>query len=439
MQRFKQFLFTNRSAKQTVAKNTFWLFVGELGSKLLKLGIFGYGARMLGTNEWGVFSYGLALIGVFSIFSDIGINAVLQREVARKTGVVDSYLSAAFFLKATLSLISALVLYTVSFFVHSNAIAIIIPLISVLLFIDSIREFGYAVNRAHEQMETEALIKLCTNALIAGIAFLLIRHTPNASALLQAYIYAGIVGLIFLYFTMRPYIKALRLQNDHVLLRTIMREAWPIGIVAMFGTILSSIDTLLLGWFTDSGQVGLYAAAQKPVQLVWLIPGLLATALLPLLSRNAHTHDETFVKALGRTVTATLALMVPVIFVTIVGAKYIITVLFGNGYIQAIPLLQIISIGTLVTIPSIFLSNALLAYGKQKLTLRFIAIGAVSNVILSLILIPHYHMYGAALSYTLSQLISNVYMVIVCRTIPALRFTLSIRHLKEDILSIIRH
>jgi O-antigen/teichoic acid export membrane protein len=438
IQKIKNFLFKNSTNHQITTKNTLWLGIGEIGSRIIKLFIFVQAARILGVSEWGVFSYGLALIGVFSIFSDIGTNAVVLREVAKKSTEQQRYISTGFFIKTALTIISALVLCSTVLVTNNTTIKPLIPLVAIMLFIDSIREFGFTLNRASEKMETEAIIKLLANTLLAAVAITAIHYIPTASSLMVAYIVAGILSLLLLSYTVRKYIPLLIENFDRTLIRSIFIEAWPIGVVAVFGSILSSIDTIILGWLKTTTDVGLYAAAQKPLQLLWLAPGLMSTALLPYFSRTAGSDDVGFSKILGRAITACLAIMTPLVMICIVGARPIITLLFGPTYSAAVPVLQISAIGGLIVIPSIFLSNALLAHHKQKVTLQFIAIGALSNIILSFILIPPYGMYGAAISYTLSQLISNICILVLTRRIPSLRFYIRPSELKTDIKKIFK-
>ncbi len=438
MQRLKKFLFTNTSNKQTVVKNGLWLLVGEFGSRVLKLGVFMYAARALGVIEWGMFSYGLALMGTFSIFSDIGMNAILLREVSKKSDLMHRYISTGFYIKGVLSVISSILVLTTLFFIKDTALIVLIPLVALMLFIDSMREFGYTINRSFERMEVEAGIKIVSTLLLAIVATYTLFMRPDAQSLMVAYIFAGILSLILLYATVRKYTTTLIHSFDRSLVRTILIESWPIGIIAVFGTILSSIDTLLLGWLTDTTQVGYYAAAQKPLQLLWLVPSLMATALLPFFSRSVTNSEKSFAEVLGRAISIALVLILPLVLLTILLARPIILILFGTQYISAIPLLQIIAVSAIATIPSMFISNALIAYRKQKMILQFIAIGAVSNIILSLILIPHYGMYGAALSFTISQIIANACMLFYTRSIPAFCFSLNIKSLSTDIRSLLR-
>ncbi|MCL5004783.1 MAG: hypothetical protein M1170_02470, partial [Patescibacteria group bacterium] len=59
LQKIKSFLFENKTTRQTIAKNTFWLFFGEISSRVLRAAIVIYAARVLGADGWGVFSYAI--------------------------------------------------------------------------------------------------------------------------------------------------------------------------------------------------------------------------------------------------------------------------------------------------------------------------------------------------------------------------------------------
>ncbi|MDP3901436.1 MAG: oligosaccharide flippase family protein, partial [bacterium] len=95
----KNWLFQNQNIAQTIAKNTFWLFSGQIVSRLLRAAIVIYAARVLGAASWGAFSYALGIAAFLTIFSDIGINALITKEASRNPQLKDAYLSTAFFTK----------------------------------------------------------------------------------------------------------------------------------------------------------------------------------------------------------------------------------------------------------------------------------------------------------------------------------------------------
>src|ERR1700674_5562817 len=78
----KNFLLQNQSFRQTIAKNTFWLFIGQFVGYLLRGIVLVYTARVLGAASWGVFSYAVTIAALFTVFTDLGLSAVITREAA---------------------------------------------------------------------------------------------------------------------------------------------------------------------------------------------------------------------------------------------------------------------------------------------------------------------------------------------------------------------
>jgi O-antigen/teichoic acid export membrane protein len=420
MERIKNFLFINTSTKQTVIKNTFWLFVGDIGVKVLKLFLFVYAARKLGTSEWGVFSYTIALMSTFAIISDIGINTVISREAAKKMDNMREYISTGFFLKLGLSIISSLALLSMLFFINdSNAVKVLIPITAFMLFFDSITGFGFILNRAFEKMEMEAFIKIITTIILIILGFIFISKNPKAISLSYSYVISGFIGVIIMYFSLRSYFINLVSSFNKKLLKYIFKEALPMAIIFVIGTIMSNLDMIILGWFTDSSNIGLYSAAQKPIQIVYLIPTLLVAAISPVFSRLAITDKEKVRTILKKSLRISLIIAIVVnVFIFAVGG-FIFDLMFGAQYKDAIPLFKIMGLAIITGAPSLIISNAIFAFGKQKELVLFIAISLLLNIILCLLLIPQIGIYGAAISVTAAQTIGNIILIIRSKKILA--------------------
>jgi O-antigen/teichoic acid export membrane protein len=418
MEQVKKFFFQNTSIKQTVIKNTTWLFVGEIVMRFLKLILFIYAARKLGTSEWGVFSYALALMSTFEIISDIGVNSVILRETARKTNNVKEYISTSFFLKLFLSFISATALFSLIFFIkNTDAVKILIPITALMLFFDSMGEFGFSLNRAFEKMELEAMTKIATTALLVVLGFVFILDHPKAISISYAYLIAGIVETIIMYFILRPHFSNLFSTFNKNLIPFIFREAWPLATVAIIGIIMSNIDMVILGWFTNSNNIGLYSAAQKPVQIIYLVPSLLSTAIFPVFSRLALTDKEKIKSVIRKSLNFSLIIALLINAGVLLIGGPIFKLAFGQQYISAIPLFKIMSLAIITGGPGIIISNALFALGEQKRLIQFISVTLVTDIILCLILIPRYGIYGAAIAVTVSQTIGNLFLITKSRKI----------------------
>lgn len=412
MEKIRQFLFVNLNTKQTVIKNTFWLFVSEFGMKVLKLGLFIYATRKLGVHEWGLFSYMLALMGFFSIISDIGINAVLLRETVRKSENQSKYISTGFFLKLSLSIISSLALLSVFIFLREDSVVrALIPITAFLLFIDSIREFGFSLNRALEKMEVEAITRVSTTLLLVFLGFFFIKTNPQASSLFYAYIIASVVGVLVMYLSLKKYFQNLLLNFKKELLLPIWKEAWPVGIAATLGTIMASTDILILGWFESSEQIGIYSTAQKLTQVIYLLPILASTAMLPFLARFANSDLEKMKSVTHKMIKTSFVFTLPVVILCFLFGKPVFDILFGNQYIESVYVFKIMSLAILTIAPSSIINNAVFAEGKQRKLIPFICVSLGLNIILCLLTIPSFGINGAALSATVAYTLGNLLLI----------------------------
>lgn len=418
MEKIKKFLFVNTSNKQTIIKNTFWLFVGEIGVRLLKLVVFVYAARKLGASEWGVFSYVLALMSMFAIISDIGVNSVIQREVAKKGKDIQKYISTSFFIKIGLSFIASLALFSILLFTkESNPIKILIPITAIILFFDSIREFGFSINRAFEKMEVEAFTKIIATVLLIILSYIFISQNPKSISLSYAYLISGILGVLIMYLTLKKHFKKTLSNYNPKLIMIIIKEAFPIAIVSVIGTITSNIDMIILGWFTDSQHIGLYSAAQKPIQIIYLIPSLLSTAIFPLFSRLANNDQNKAKSVIKKSLRFSLFIAILINLVVFLIGGTIFKLIFGYQYIESIPIFKIMSLAIITGAPGIIMSNALFALGQQKKLIKYIILTLITNLFLCLILVPRFNILGAAIAVTLSQTIGSLFLIIKSRGI----------------------
>ncbi len=410
LKKIKNFFLENASNRQTVAKNTFWLTFGQIAAQLLRTFIIIYAARILGAEKWGVFSYAITIAAFFSAFSDIGISTILTREAAKNPESRSRYISTSFFLKIILLIGSSLlIIFAAPYFSKLDAAKPLLPIVALIFIFDGLREFGFSINRAMEKMETEAFVKIFTGiaTVIAGLIFLNLKQTADSLAL--AYLFSSIAGFAIAFVIIAPHIKNLILNFDRKLLRPILSSAWPIAISTVLVTILLSIDTIMLGWFKSAEDIGLYSAAQKPIQFFSALPGFFAIAILPLFSRLANKDNEKFRVILEKSLGLIYILALPLAVGGVILRKEVMVLLFGLAYAGAANAFALLLLNVLTSFPNGIIINAIFTYNRQRAVIWTIGIGAMLNIGLNLVLIPKYGIMGAAAATLLSQTLSNIF------------------------------
>jgi O-antigen/teichoic acid export membrane protein len=411
LQKIKQFLFSNTSSGQIIVKNTIWLFGGQLISRLLRIAIVIYAARVLGVESWGAFSYALGIAAFLTIFSDIGINALITREASRNPEMRDQYLATAFFTK--LGLLTFFVIGVIFFFPYLTTIEEAIIIMPILIFVfafDTIRDLGSALSRALEKMEIEASVTIFTNFTIVVLGFLLLYQSPTSTSLAYAYTIGSGLGLIVIWYSLRNHLNHLFKNFKGGLIKPILGAAWPFGLLGLIGAITLNTDIIMLGWMKSAHEVGLYAAAQKPIQLLYIIPTLIATSIFPRMAKFAKTDRLQTRHLLTEYGSFLVLFSIPIILLGILFGGSFMHLLFGQEYASATLTFQILMFTIAIVYPSILVANAIFAYNEQRQFVRFVFTALFGNILFNLLLIPSFGIEGAAISTILTQLITNTLM-----------------------------
>lgn len=406
--KLKTFLLTNRGVSQTVTKNTFWLSFGEIAGRILRLFIVVYAARVLGAAGWGAFSYLTSLAAILTVFSDVGLSSVVIREATKQPERKDYYFSTAFSLKFILTVLGFLIIIFVA--PHITKIEIsqtLIYLVGLLFIFDSLRRFGSSLFRAIERMELEAFVNIITQAVIviAGFTALIIIASPESLA--AAYAIGGGVGLLVAVYILRRDVKNIFSSFDKSLLRPIIDAAWPLSLAAIFGVLIVNIDTVIIGWFRDATDVGYYAAAQKPIAFLYLLPALITGAFFPVLARLANRDNERFRHILEKGLGLILLFAIPITIGIILTAPDIINLFYGDEYAPSADPLRILALTLLAVFPVGMIINAIFAYNRQGELVPLWTAGLLIDIGLSLLLIPRFGITGAAWAVFITQFIIN--------------------------------
>jgi O-antigen/teichoic acid export membrane protein len=409
----KSFLLHNTSTRQTVAKNTFWLSVSNFGGRLIRAGLVIYAARVLGAHGWGIFNYAITLMAFFGLFSDVGINSILTREASKESGGMKrlELLSTSFAIKLALIVLTVtLILFAIPHFSRSAEVIAILPIASLIFIFDTLRDFGFSITRSMEKMEWEASLFLVTNTaiLIAGIISL--RIFPTVSSFAWAYAIGTGVGSLATMIVLWQELKNIFRYFSRKLIRPIFTSAWPFAISGILGTLMINTDVILIGLFKSAEDVGYYSAANKTIQIIYLLPMIAAISLLPTLSRLAGQEKGRMREVLEKVMGLSFILAMPLSIGGILLGKPIIALLFGQAYVNATLSFQILCLTLLVDFSVVILTNVIFVYDQQKSLIIYAALGGFANVALDLFLIPKFGIAGSAWATFIAQCISNSYL-----------------------------
>lgn len=404
MQKLRNFLFFNSNTRQTIVKNTFWLFMAEASGRLLKMGLIIYAARKLGADGWGIFAYAISVASLLMLFSDIGISSLIIRDTIQKKDGYQIFISTALLLKIILLLISIAAVFFISPYISNiEESRTLFPIIGLIFLFDAIREVGFAINRALEKMEREMMIKVIMNSIILVLGIILVSVKPLPIAVAIAYATGSGIGAFLISIIIKNHILELITKTNLKTLKLVLKTALPFAIITLMGSIMANTDIYMLGIWKTPEDIGMYSVAQRFYQFILIIPSMIASAILPLMSRLANNDNDKFRIVLEKTILVFMIIGIPIAFGGLVLADQIMPLVFGPIYINAIPVLQIFMIMLLTSFPLILLINTTLVYNEQKKLVLANIFGVLMNVILNYLLIPKFGITGAALATLVSS------------------------------------
>ena len=171
-------------------------------------------------------------------------------------------------------------------------------------------------------------------------------------------------------------------------------------------SIYSNIDMTMLGIMCSNYNVGIYSVSVKIYTMIKSVLVAIMSVTAPRLTYyKFNGMEEQFNQMTSKLVKTMIVFLLPVIVGINLTAKEIILVISGEGYIEAVISLRILSFAIFVSIFASITSNILVACKKEHMVLRGTVLAAITNLAINFIVIPIYKQNGAAFTTFLAELV----------------------------------
>ncbi|RKX94234.1 MAG: hypothetical protein DRP84_07325 [Spirochaetes bacterium] len=416
--RFRKLFFSNLGVKQTIIKNTFWLTIGDAGSRFLKLVLLIYVARILGATEYGKFNFALSFVLLFNVFADLGLNQIIVREFAKEDRKEKDF-SSLLSLKILLGL-GVLILILISSFVITpdSIIRKVIWILALSNIISDVFLIFYAFLQARQKMECEGVVRISEALFLIGMGLAVLFYFPSIENLSFCYLFASLFSLIVILLFFHFKIQELSLSWSKSVWKKYLSMSWPLALISLSYIIYNRIDSVMMGCLGQITQTGWYNAAYRIITATIIPTGIISNSFFPVLSKAFKESKEKFQRIWNYLTEIMILLATPLVIGGVVLSPRIINFIYDESFSPSILAFQIL----IVMAGIIFLYNSfrwvLIAANQQKKLFFAVLSGAIINIILNLVLIPKYSLYGAAVATVITHIL--IFILLVNYT---LRFT----------------
>jgi O-antigen/teichoic acid export membrane protein len=403
-----------------VVKGAGIFFIGTVLSRFITYFTRVFIARYYGPTDYGLFSLGLAVIGFAGAFSVLGLPTGITRYISYyKSKDQETHVKGilVFSLFAT-GLVSCIV---------GGVIFIVSPPLAVIIFhnpefTDVLRVFAisipfstmFSVLTSSFEGFQDIRYRVYTERIILNIlklVFIVFLGVLGYGVLGIAFAYtlATVFTFLIAFYFLETKIFSLRSKIQSIYIKKEMLFfSLPLMLAGFMSTIMTRIDTVLLGYFRSAGEVGIYNAAVPTAQILGIVTSSIAVLFLPVITELYARDQKESLEVVYKTVTKwAFYLNLPVFLIIVFFSRRVMNLMFGSEYIAGYLALSILATGFFMGTVS-FAPHYLLTMSKNTRIIFIISLVAtLINVVLNFTLIPIYGVLGAAVATAMTYLVNS--------------------------------
>lgn len=382
-----------------------------IGVRLLSIISSAIIARLLGPTNLGILSIFQNIHGVFDSISQSGsassvVKYTAEYKVMEKTRL-ERFLSTTLISMFIISLSVSIIYFYLSDYISNNIynepmIAILIKIGAINLIFAVMINMGVGILQGMHKIKQIALLSVVNSAISIPISYILILNMGLIGAVISSVICALInliLNLNFVNKNLKSENLKLRFEIHKEYIDQIFKYSFPLFIASIIIRPARLYGQTLLAMTQDFIEVGYFKIALTIYNLMSFIPAAISVPLMPIISEIDISKREKRSEIYSKILKIILFTMLP--FSIIVGllSKYIILGIYGEKFIEASFVTQILVVSAFFGSITSFLENLMLGTGKTMQILYTNIYMASIFVISSYILIRPYGTLGLSVAW----------------------------------------
>lgn len=385
--------------------NSYWLLV----ERMVTLGLALLGtiivARHLGPEDFGSLAYALSLAALFGAAGHMGLHGLVVREIIKLPDERAATLGTTAVLKLVGVSVGyiALVLYAWLFEGPKTSQFFLILIVGFALLFQPLAVVDYWF-QAFVQARYAVIARVSSQVLATGLKLALVLGGAGLVFFALAHLLQAVLCAIFLLiiFWLKSAIKPVQWRFRLDRAKDLLGQGWLIYLGSIFAVVYLKVDMVMLRWLVGTTEAGQYAVAAQLSEAWYFVPSVIVASFFPKLIELREQDERLFYRRLQQLfdVLFVLALIVAVVVTAI--APWLVVLMFGPEYLASASILMIHIWAALFIFMRAALSQWILIENVLYFSLLTQGFGALANVLLNWLLIPHFGGMGAAYATLIS-------------------------------------
>lgn len=404
------------------------------GGLLLLASAFGNGlnyvfgivlARTLGPDEFGLYALALTIFNMISLTVVFGMDVGMvkfishhlaegQQAKARDTIVAAATLSFGTGLVAAGALALCADPIAVGLY-NKPELVVCLLLFSLAIPLVTVTSVLISALQAHQTVRSTILIKYLWEPigkflLAGGLVWAGFELLGVLAALVFVFLVSATLAMVGVYRRIASGADGPTSRLHEA--KTLVAYCLPLTISNVFGVVAPRTDIILLGYWMNTQEIGVYLAAFQTAAILSLVLGAFVTGAAPVLSRAWSQHGLVRLQDSYQTVARlSVTISLPIFCGLILFAEDILG-MFGPEFVVGMPALIVLAVGQIVSNATGSANTVLLMTGHSRLVMTNTIIMGLVLLVATTISIPLWGVIGAALAASGTFVVTNVVRMI---------------------------
>lgn len=400
--------------KNKIAKNASWIIASKIVQAVLGLIISMITARFLGPSNYGIINYAESIVAFVVPVMNLGLTNILVQELTLHPEEEGKIIGTSILLSSISSLFCIGGILTYTFLVDAGELTtnLVVGLYSIMLIAKAFEliQYWYQAKLMSKYM---AVVSLIAYVLVSGYKaiLLILKADVTLFAIANSIDYFLIALALFIIYKK---LGGQKFSFSGTIGKRMFRKSRHFIVSSLMVTIFAQTDKIMLKLMINEEAVGYYSAAVKCAAITGFVFNAIIDSFRPVIYQRKKDGDEIgYEKNIERLYCVVIYLALAQSIVMTAFAKYIVGLLYGSAYSNSILALQIVVWYTTFSFIGAIRDVWILGEGKQNFLWILNFGGATINIVLNIVFINLWGIYGAALASLLTQIFTNVFMNVI--------------------------
>ncbi|WP_077338256.1 lipopolysaccharide biosynthesis protein [Pseudocolwellia agarivorans] len=374
--------------------------------------------RYLGIKESGLYFYAIDLITTIAVFSGLGLNNALLRDVASKE-TDTTYIAQKFWSIIKFVFIVSFVCITIitlsstqiSQFVSKPDLKTLLLILSLLIFLLPLNSYLVTLLQGQKRLIKSSLLQFIFPYTLLSLFIILFKPSDSITT---SYIHLAVIILTVtfgLFFSKKEIFTYKATQHSNI-------KGWPSFVTMhLFSSLSVMVISLINGYFLLPEEFAILTAANRYTLLISFCLIAFNFVAAPKYAKLYKEGKITELANFAQSITRFLILIiVPCSFVVLFFSDELMS-LYGKSFDNYGYILAVLVIGQIINVATGSVGYLLTLSGHEKDLKNIIVISTPLSVLLSLILTYHLGLIGVAIAMAMSAININIcaYIMVVKR------------------------